>query len=53
MYTIAVELHGLTQLERLHAALVDDVRRQCIAAIEIQGGTFVASHNGLQLFRFR
>ena len=53
MYTIAVELHGLAQLERLNPALVDDVRRQCIAAIEIQGGTFVDSHNGLQLFRFR
>ncbi|MBU8913123.1 MAG: hypothetical protein KOO61_03805 [Spirochaetales bacterium] len=53
MYTIAVELHGLAQLERLHPELTDDVRRQCIAAIEIQGGTFVEAHNGLQLFRFR
>ncbi|MEE8440369.1 MAG: hypothetical protein V3S41_01510 [Spirochaetia bacterium] len=53
MYTIAVELHGVAQLERLQPALIDDVRRQCIAAIEIQGGSYVESHNGLQLFRFR
>jgi tetratricopeptide (TPR) repeat protein len=52
MYTIAVELHGLTQLERLNPSLVDDVQRQCIAAIEIQGGTFVESSHLLQLFRF-
>ena len=53
MYTIAVELHGLAQLKRLQPELIDDVHRQCIAAVEIQGGTFVAGHNGLQLFRFQ
>lgn len=52
MYTIAIEIHGLNQLERLQPALVQDVTRQCIAAVEIQGGTYVSAHTDLKLFRF-
>jgi len=53
MYTLAVEIHGFAQLQRLSPDLTDDVRRQCIAAIEIQGGTFLFADGDLHLFRFR
>lgn len=53
MYTLAVELHGYAQLQRLTPDLIDDVSRQCIAAIEIQGGSFVGPSGGLHIFRFR
>lgn len=52
MYTLAVEIHGLRQLERLQGELIADVRRRIIAVVEVQGGSFALEHGGLWVFRF-
>ncbi|MFW6313851.1 MAG: hypothetical protein ACOC2N_08205, partial [Spirochaetota bacterium] len=52
MYTLAVEIHGLRQLERLQPDLIADIRRRAISVIEVQGGVFSVQHGGLWLFRF-
>ncbi len=52
MYTLAVEIHGLRQLERLQGELIGDLRRRIIAALEVQGGAFALEQGGLWVFRF-
>ncbi|TVQ27376.1 MAG: hypothetical protein EA382_03800 [Spirochaetaceae bacterium] len=52
MYRIAVEIHGLKQLVRLSPSLVDDLRRQVVAAVEVEGGAFYDDGPSLWLFSF-
>lgn len=52
MYTLAVEIHGIRQLQRLTPDLVGELRRQVIATVEVQGGTFALTANALLVFRF-
>lgn len=52
MYTLAIEVHGLRQVERLQPELVADIRRRVIAVVEVQGGAFAATRGGLWIFRF-
>jgi len=52
MYTLAVEIHGLRQLERLQRDLIADVRRRVIAVVEVQGGAFTLEQGSLWVFRF-
>ncbi len=52
MYTLAVEIHGLRQLERLRPELVSDIRRRVIAVVEVHGGAYSTQHGGLWVFRF-
>ncbi|MFW6261097.1 MAG: hypothetical protein ACOC6J_05895, partial [Spirochaetota bacterium] len=52
MYTLAVEIHGLRQLERLQGELIGDLRRRIIAVVEVQGGAFAVEQGGLWVFRF-
>ncbi|MFP4113256.1 MAG: hypothetical protein ACOC2Y_02315 [Spirochaetota bacterium] len=52
MYTLAVEIHGLKQLERLQPELTADIRRRIIAVVEVQGGSFADRRGGLLVFRF-
>lgn len=52
MYTLAVEIHGLRQLERLQPELVSDLNRRLVSAIEVQGGAFAGRLCELWLFRF-
>ncbi|HKJ86327.1 MAG TPA: hypothetical protein VKA06_09650, partial [Spirochaetia bacterium] len=52
MYTLAVEIHGLRQLERLQSDLIADIRRRAVSVMEVQGAKFSVQQGGLWLFRF-
>ncbi len=52
MYTLAVEIHGLRQLERLQPEVMADIRHRVQGVVEVYGGSFAAQHRALWVFRF-